>query len=84
MLLKKHQGRKKTKVKRIKKNENISSHEIIKGMVVTLLIVGGNSNNGSLCGLTATNSNNGFSNSDANIGARLTIFWLYSLTNNIK
>lgn len=53
-------------------------------MVVTLLIVGGNSNNGSICGLTATNSNNGFSNSDANIGARLTIFWLYSLTNNIK
>ena len=49
-----------------------------------LLLVGGYSSNGSFCGLTATNSNNGFSNSNANIGARLTIFWLYSLTNNIK
>ena len=53
-------------------------------MVVTLLIVGGNSNNGSSCGLTATNSNNGFSNSHANIGARLTIFWLFTFTSNIK
>ena len=41
--------------------------------MVTLLIVGGNSNNGSICGLTASNSNNGFSNSNANIGSRLEI-----------
>lgn len=45
--------------------------------MVTLLIVGGNSNNGSICGLTASNSNNGFSNSNANIGARLTFYWLF-------
>ncbi len=36
-----------------------------------LLNVGGNSNNGSICGLSASNSNNAFSNSNANIGARL-------------
>ena len=36
-----------------------------------LLYVGGNANNGSICGLSASNANNGFSNSNANIGARL-------------
>lgn len=36
-----------------------------------LLIVGGNSNGGSLCGLSATHSNLGFSLSTAYIGARL-------------
>jgi len=36
-----------------------------------LLHVGGNANNGSLCGLSASNANNAFSNSNPNIGARL-------------
>ena len=35
---------------------------------------GGNSNNGSNCGLAYTNSNNVWSNSNTNIGARLTLF----------
>ena len=38
-----------------------------------LFIVGANANNGSIAGLSATNSNNVFSNSNANIGARLTL-----------
>lgn len=38
---------------------------------VRLLLVGGNANNGSGCGLSASNANNGFSNSNANTGARL-------------
>ena len=36
-----------------------------------LLHVGSNANNGSLCGLSASNANNPFSNSNANYGARL-------------
>jgi len=39
--------------------------------LVRLLYVGGNANNGSICGLSASNANNDFSNSNANIGARL-------------
>ncbi len=42
---------------------------------VGLLYVGGNANNGSICGLSASNANNGFSNSNANIGARLKIIF---------
>ena len=38
---------------------------------VELLIVGGNANNRSQCGLSYANSNNGFSDSRTNIGARL-------------
>lgn len=45
--------------------------EKIKVHWVRLLYVGGNANNGSICGLSASNANNGFSNSNANIGARL-------------
>lgn len=40
---------------------------------VELLIVGSNANNGSQCGLSYANSNNGFSNANDNIGARLNI-----------
>ena len=36
-----------------------------------LLVVGGNSDYGSICGLSAENSNNGFGNANVNIGARL-------------
>ena len=43
-----------------------------------LLYVGSNANNGSLCGLSASNANNPFSNSNANIGARLK--FIYKLT----
>ncbi len=39
-----------------------------------LLNVGGNANNRSLCGLSYANSNNGFSNSRTNIGARLNYY----------
>lgn len=39
-----------------------------------LLNVGGNANNGAQCGLSYANSNNGFSNSNTNIGARLNIY----------
>lgn len=39
------------------------------GMV--LLHVGGNANNRSQCGLSYANSNNGFGDSNSNIGARL-------------
>lgn len=38
-----------------------------------LWLFGGNSNNGSNCGLAYANSNNAWSNSNANISARLTI-----------
>ena len=41
---------------------------------VELLIVGSNANNGSQCGLSYANSNNGFSNANDNIGARLKIY----------
>lgn len=41
---------------------------------VELLIVGSNANNGSQCGLSYANSNNAFSNSNDNIGARLKIY----------
>jgi len=41
--------------------------------VVKLWLFGGNSNNGSNCGLAYANSNNVWSNSNANISARLTI-----------
>ena len=40
-------------------------------MTVKLLIVGGNANNGSQCGVSYSNSNNGFGNANDNIGARL-------------
>jgi len=40
--------------------------------VLKLWIWGGNSNNGSNCGLAYANSNNAWSNSNANISARLT------------
>lgn len=39
-----------------------------------LLNVGGNANNRSRCGLSYANSNNGFSNSWASIGARLNYY----------
>ena len=42
--------------------------------IVELLNVGGNANNGAQCGLSYANSNNGFSNSNTNIGARLNIY----------
>jgi len=38
---------------------------------VELLNVGGNANNGAQCGVSCANSNNAFSNSGTNIGARL-------------
>lgn len=41
--------------------------------VYELWFVGGSSNNGANCGLAAANSNNVWSNSNANISARLTI-----------
>ena len=41
---------------------------------VELLNVGGNANNGAHCGLANSNSNNDFSNSNTNIGARLKFF----------
>lgn len=39
-----------------------------------LLLVGGNANNGSLCGLSYANSNHGFSSSWTSIGARLAFY----------
>lgn len=42
-----------------------------KAQVTELLNVGANANNGSQCGLAYANSNNAFSNSRTNIGARL-------------
>ena len=39
-----------------------------------LLYVGGNADNRSQCGLSYANSNNGFSNSRTNIGARLNYY----------
>lgn len=41
-------------------------------LVIKLWLFGGNSYNGSNCGLAASNSNNAWSNSNANISARLT------------
>ena len=41
-----------------------------------LLNVGGNANNGAQCGVSYANSNNGFSNSRTNIGARLKFYKL--------
>lgn len=41
--------------------------------IVELLNVGGNANNGAQCGISYANSNNAFSNSNTNIGARLNI-----------
>ena len=41
---------------------------------VELLNVGGNANNGANCGVAYANSNNDFSNSNTNIGARLKFF----------
>jgi len=41
---------------------------------VELLNVGGNANNGAHCGLSNSNSNNAFSNSNTNIGARLKFY----------
>lgn len=43
---------------------------------VELLNVGGNANNGSQCGLSYANSNNAFSDSRTNIGARLIFYFL--------
>lgn len=40
--------------------------------VSELWLFGGNSNNGSNCGLAYSNSNNAWSNSNSNISARLT------------
>lgn len=45
---------------------------------VELLNVGGNANNGSQCGLSYANSNNAFSDSRTNIGARLRFYFLLS------
>lgn len=42
--------------------------------IVELLIAGSNADNGSQCGLAYVNSNNAFSNSNANIGARLKLY----------
>ena len=47
-------------------------------LVVKLWLFGGNSNNGSNCGLAYANSNNAWSNSNSNISARLT------LTKNVR
>ena len=41
---------------------------------VRLLYVGGNANNGSICGLSASAAHNGFSDSSAHIGARLAFY----------
>ena len=41
--------------------------------VLKLWLFGGNSNNGSNCGLANANSNNAWTNSNANISARLTM-----------
>lgn len=40
--------------------------------VLSLLLWGGNANNGALCGLAYSNSNNAWSNSNSNIGSRHT------------
>lgn len=48
-----------------------------------LLYVGGNANNGSACGLSYSNSNNGFSNTNTNIGSRLK-FSLKKLFNTVE
>lgn len=42
-----------------------------------LLLFGSNANNFAQCGVAYSNSNNTFSNSNTNIGARLKIFSLY-------
>lgn len=44
------------------------------GKVGKVWIWGGNSNNGSSCGLGCSNSNNAWSNSNSNISARITTF----------
>ncbi len=41
-------------------------------LVMKLWLFGGNSNNGANCGLAYANSNNAWSNSNANISARHT------------
>ena len=41
--------------------------------IVKLWLFGGNSNNGSNCGLAYANSNNAWSNSNSNISARITL-----------
>ena len=41
--------------------------------VLKLWLFGGNSNNGANCGLAYANSNNAWTNSNANISARLTM-----------
>lgn len=38
-----------------------------------VVLFGGNSNNGSISGLGSSNSNNDWSNSNANYGSRLTL-----------
>ena len=43
------------------------------GMRAEVLIWGGNANNGANCGLAYANSNNAWSNSNANIGSRHTM-----------
>lgn len=47
---------------------------------MSLLHVGSTANNGSICGLSASNANDGFGNSNANNGARLT----FSHSKNIE
>lgn len=42
--------------------------------VAKLWLFGGNSNNGSNCGLAYANSNNAWTNANSNISARLTMF----------
>lgn len=49
----------------------LMSSEMTKAEEMLLLHVGGNANNGSQCGVSYANSNNGFANANANIGARL-------------
>lgn len=47
---------------------------MIRVLITKALVVGGNANNGSKCGVSCANSSNGFDNANTNNGARLNFF----------
>lgn len=55
-----------------KKNPAVALPPPVGGRDRELVLLGGNANNGANCGLGYVNSNNAFSNSNANYGSRHT------------
>lgn len=47
---------------------------MIRVLITKALVVGGNANNGSKCGVSCANSSNAFGNANTNNGARLNFF----------